>query len=104
MTSFFKVKMYRSLKFLKFVRTLKCWVDKVPGEDVDPCHLTTGGVSLKGDDRIVCPLRNKFHQELHHIGRTEFEKKHNVNLDDGARYAMMEYIAYLELKDGDSKT
>ena len=101
MPSFFKVKIYRSPKFLKFVRTLRCWIDKREGEDVDPCHLTTGGVGLKGDDRIVCPLRNKYHQELHQIGRTAFEEKYDVNLDDGVRYAMMEYIAYLE---GNGKT
>ena len=76
-----KTPMWRSKKYLDFVKTLP---SIVPGSgDVTPHHVrmhSNAGTGTKPSDYWTVPLADSLHKELDQIGRETFYKKYNIDI------------------------
>lgn len=68
--------------YKNYVRTLPCLIR---GGAADPHHLKAIGVGRKRalpkwEDYTLVPLERQYHVELHQIGVSSFEERHNINL------------------------
>lgn len=64
--------------YLDYIRSLPCRIcDFNP---VDPHHVETGGVGMKGSDFTAIPLCRKHHDELGSKGKETFQQLHGIML------------------------
>lgn len=68
---------HRDEKYKAFVRREEC---AVCPRDSQHHHLETGGMGMKGDDRLASNLCAIHHRELHDKGRKWFEREYKINL------------------------
>ena len=85
----------RKLDYKEYVRTLPCLICGRGG--VDPAHLKAVGAGRKRElpkweDFTIIPLSHEYHQELHYIGMTKFEKKYQINLYKEALTILAKWI------------
>ncbi len=89
---FQKIRRKVDKKYLEFVKGLPCIVSMMESEGrmntehslSEYHHVNKRGYSTmagKCDDLRCVPLTNKFHREIHLIGRESFERKYNIDLE-----------------------
>jgi hypothetical protein len=71
----------RSEAYLNYIRSLPCAVSKSQ-INVEAHHVIISGKGIKGSDFSTVPLSHDLHMEYHATGRTTFENKYNVNMDE----------------------
>lgn len=79
--TFFKIKPWRSKKYLAWVRQQPSIISEMPGSDVH--HLKGHGFSgtVRADDWAVIPLTREEHSKLHTIGYGQWESIHGKQTD-----------------------
>lgn len=63
--------------YLEFIRKQPCCIS---GENAEPHHLKSVGSG--GSDMSCVPLSRKLHTEVHMMGRSRFEAKYEIRLND----------------------
>lgn len=89
-----KTKVYRSERYLRFVRQQPCIVTgSVP---TVAHHTSKAGMALKGSDYLTVPLKPELHSELHTIGQETFQRKYNIDFGTSIAHLLSVYINQLE--------
>jgi hypothetical protein len=90
----FKKIIYRSTRYLQFIRQQKCIV--CSSCHSEPHHIQTAGKGIKCSDLLTVPLCRFHHTECHTIGRKTFQEKHNIDFKEEVIKYMKMYIEKLE--------
>lgn len=93
----FQTTIGQSEDYLDYIRSLPCRIcDFNP---VDPHHVETGGVGMKGSDFTAIPLCRKHHDELHSGGKETFQKLHGITLEKEILAVLVRCMASLWKKN-----
>lgn len=88
-----KKKIFRSNKYLDFVRSLPCYSCGAPNAEAH--HTETGGMGIKGHDLSCIPLCRPCHSECHQLGRYTFMARRGVEFGIANRDTLRLYIESL---------
>lgn len=87
-----KPAIYRSPKYLAFIRTLPCVLGCEGSEAHHLPKKGDAGRSIKCSDTRSIPFCNLHHIEYHTIGRASFEEKHHIDLREVLINTMEKFI------------
>ena len=62
------MKPLRDRKYLDYLRTQRCIISGVSGDDIDPAHIGTHGRGVKSPDNEALPIRHIYHMRMHNEG------------------------------------
>jgi len=95
----YKKPVERDKEYLAFVHNFPCFV--CGAKDIQAAHTEHKGMGIKGSDYSVVNLCVECHLGNHGldtIGREQFEKEHNVDLNKQQIFLLKEYIKHLKEK------
>src|SRR5664279_2314473 len=83
----------RNWQYRAWIRTLPSAASGMPG--CEAAHTgNDGGMALKPLDCSCIPLTREEHREYHQVGRSEFERLHQVNCRELVRHLTHTWFAY----------
>lgn len=71
---------YRSVKYMKFVKSLPSCISGMPADDAHHIKVRGFGGTTKCSDLFTIPLTREEHSEFHRIGQSTWEELHGQQL------------------------